>query len=166
MKRLLIPLAAALVLIPLGLWWFSAEQTIKRRSNHLLNVITLPENSNRSFRQTKVYSLNSILSNKIQLSTPEIPESDGGYEKIQIENGFSWLCSNARQAIFTNRKFTLIDVKNDIARVEITVDAFVELPTHRPADGVYDITLEWRRNTNKQWLLDSATWKLAYPSSP
>ena len=41
MKELWIIAAILLVLIPLGMWWFSPEQVIMRRTKHLMEVLMI-----------------------------------------------------------------------------------------------------------------------------
>ena len=41
--------------------------------------------------------------------------------------------------------------------VVFSLDALVELPTYRPADGSYRVTYEWRREDDA-WRLFRATW--------
>lgn len=61
MKKTWIAVFAAALLIPLGIWWFSPEQVIMRRTKHLMEVLSLSEGSGGPLRQAKVFSMNALL---------------------------------------------------------------------------------------------------------
>jgi hypothetical protein len=157
MKRLLVPTLTVLMLTALAIWWFSPAQVLKRRTHSLLETLTLDSGSGRASRQMGVYSLNALLASEVELDTPTIDQANGTFERPQIESAFSWLCQQAKQTRFDLQRFHSVEVNGDRGVVVFSLDALVELPTYRPADGSYRVTYEWRREDDA-WRLFRATW--------
>ncbi|MGL4401435.1 MAG: hypothetical protein ACRCXD_16340 [Luteolibacter sp.] len=160
MKRFVIPLAVAGLLAAFGVWWFSPTQVVKRRTKSLLATLTLDGGSGKVGRQMAVYSLNALLASRIELENPTITEANGSFERPELESAFSWLCGQAKQTSFKAQKFRSIRVSGDKAQVEFTLTGLVELPTYRPADGLYDATFEWEKEEGG-WRLTRASWREA-----
>ena len=157
MKRLLIPSLAFVVISAFALWWFSPGQVLKRRTLSLLETLTFDSGSGRASRQMGVYSLNALLAAEVELNTPTIDQANGTFDRAEIESAYTWLCQQARQTRFDMRRIHSIDVSGDRGVVVFSLDALVELPTYRPADGTYRVTYEWRREEDA-WRLVRATW--------
>jgi hypothetical protein len=157
MKRLLIPILGVLALAGFAFWWFSPGQVIKRRTQSLLETLTLDPGSGRASRQMGVYPLNALLAAEVELNTPTIDQANGTFERSEIESGFTWLCQQAKQTRFDLRRIHSLEVNGDRGVVDFSLDALVELPTYRPADGAYRVTYEWRREDDA-WRLFKATW--------
>jgi hypothetical protein len=157
MKRMMIPALALALLAGFAVWWFSPAQVIKRRTNSLLETLTLDAGTGRAARQMGVYSLNALLAAEVQLETPTIDQANGTFDRADLESAYTWLCGQARQMRFDMRRIHSIDVTGDRGIVEFSLEALVELPTYRPADGNYRVTFEWRREEDT-WRLARATW--------
>ena len=157
MKRLLIPSLAVVVFSAFAFWWFSPGQVLKRRTLSLLETLTFDSGSGRASRQMGVYSLNALLAAEVELNTPTIDQANGTFDRAEIESAYTWLCQQARQTRFDMRRIHSIDVSGDRGVVVFSLDALVELPTYRPADGTYRVTYEWRREEDA-WRLVRATW--------
>jgi hypothetical protein len=157
MKRLMIPALVVALLAALAVWWFSPAQQIKRRTNSLLETLTLDAGTGRAARQMGVYSLNALLAAEVELDTPTIDQANGTFDRADLESAYTWLCGQARQMRFDMRRIHSIEVSGDRGTVEFSLEALVELPTYRPADGGYRVTFEWRREEDS-WRLARATW--------
>jgi len=157
MKKL-IPAAAAVILIPLGMWWFSAEQVIKRRTNHLMEVLSMSEGAGGPLRQAKVYSMNAMLAPEVTLTIPDIDDANGSFDKHEMESAFSWICQNAKQSDFRITEFQGIDIDGEIAKVRFIAEGFLDLGASRPADGSFDVTIHWKKSGDG-WRYDAVTWK-------
>jgi hypothetical protein len=160
MKRFVIPLVVAGLLVLFGVWWFSPTQVVKRRTESLLATLTLDGGSGKVGRQMAVYSLNALLAPNIELENPTIREASGSFERPELESAFSWLCGQATQTSFKAEKFRSIGVSGDKAQVEFTLTGLVELPTYRPADGKFDATFYWEKEDDG-WRLTRASWREA-----
>ena len=157
MKRFLVPTAMAVLLIGFLMWWFSATQVLKRRTLSLLETMTLDSGAGRSSRQLGVYSLNALLAPEVELETPSISQANGTFEREDLESAFTWLCQQANKTSFEHERFDSVNVTGDTGEVVFLVDALVELPAYRPADGTYQVRFRWRRGDDG-WRLERAEW--------
>lgn len=157
MKRLLAPAAMAVLLTGFLLWWFSPGQVLKRRTLSLLETMTMDSSTGRSSRQLGVYSLNALLASEVELETPSISQANGTFEREDLESAFTWLCQQANQTSFEHERFDSVSVAGDTGEVVFLVDALVELPAYRPADGTYQVRFRWRRGDDG-WRLERAEW--------
>lgn len=157
MKKILIIIAAALVLVPLGKWWFSPEQVVVRKTKHLMEVLTIAKDTSVPFRQAKVFSMNSLLQPEVTISSPKIPNASGRFDKQEIESGFSWVCKNAKESDFIVTEVKEVKVNDDEAVVRVFVEGFLELPSYRPADGKFEVTITWK-NTEDGWRFEKVIW--------
>lgn len=158
MKRFAIPAIVVAVLGILAVWWFSPTQVVKRRTRSLLTTLTLDAGTGKAGRQFGAYPLNALLAAEVELDTPTIQEANGTFERSELESAFSWLCNQARQTRFALRNFNSVTINGDKAKVELTLEGLVELPSYRPADGTYDVTFDWEK-AKDGWRLTRATWK-------
>jgi hypothetical protein len=157
MKRLIPVLVVVALLGAFGFWWFSPAQVVKRRTQTLLETLTLDAGAGRTVRQMGVYSLNALLASEVELNTPTISQANGVFERAEMESAFSWLCQHARRTGFEAERFHAVQVANGVAVVSLRLQALVELPDYRPADGRYEVTFHWR-NEDDAWRLARADW--------
>jgi hypothetical protein len=157
MKKSWIALIAAALLIPLGVWWFSPEQVVMRRTKHLMEVISLSEGAGRPLRQAKVFSMNAMLAPEVELVIPEISDANGTFEKAEMESAFSWICQNAKHSRFDVAAFRDVDVDGDTATVNFLAEGYLELGSGRPADGAFDVTIVWKKGGDV-WRYDKVVW--------
>jgi hypothetical protein len=162
MKRFGLPLIILALLGAIAFWWFSPAQVLKRRTETLLQTLTLESGSGKAGRQLGVYSLNALLASEVELSTPTLGEANGTFERQEMESAFSWLCEQAKETRFELEKIHSVKIDGDHADVSLTIEAQVILPTYRPADGRYDVTFHWQREDNS-WRLARAKWLEAKP---
>lgn len=158
MKKLLIILAALVVLIPLGIWWFSPEQVLMRRTKHLMEVVSLSEGTGGALRQAKVFSMNAMLAPEVVMETPEISDANGVFDKQEVESAFSWICQNAKSSNFKVTGFQKVEVDEDRANVRVTVEGYMELPVYRPADGAFEVSIDWVKGGDG-WRFEKVIWK-------
>lgn len=153
MKKLWIALAALAIFIPLGVWWFSPEQVLVRRTKHLMEVISMDEGTRGALRQAKVFSMNAMLAPEVELETPAIPDANGTFDKQELESAFSWICQNAISSHMRILDFGDIEITGDRGRVEVMVEGRLELPVYRPVDGEYLIAIDWIKGADG-WRFD------------
>ena len=155
---------AVFILVLLGAfacWWQAPTQVLKRRTRTLLNTLTLEAGSGRSGRQMGVYSLNALLASQVELEAPPaLDVANGIFDRSEIESAFSWLCDQAKQSRFELQKFHSVNIDGEQAEVAFALEALVELPHSRPADGRYEVTFRWQRE-NDAWHLTRASWAQA-----
>ena len=157
MKRFALPVVILALLGALGVWWFSPVQVVKRRSHTLLQTLTLEAGSGRGGRHLGAYTLNSLLAEEVELTAPSIQQANGTFARSEMESAFSWLCDQAKQTRFDLEDFHSIRVDGDQADVAFSLNALVELPSYRPADGVYEVTFHWQQEKDG-WRLTRAQW--------
>lgn len=138
-------------------FWFTPAQVVKRRTESFLKVITLDASENPTRRQLGAYSLNALLAEQVELESTTIHEANGSFARSQLESAYAWLCQQARQTRFHLVKFQSVTVTGNRAEVSFTVDALVELPNYRPADGSYQAVFHWHE-THDGWRLAKARW--------
>ena len=157
MKRFAVPVLILVILAALVGWWFAPVQVLKRRTETLLQTLTLGAGSGKAGRQMGVYSLNALLARELELDTPTIARANGTFERSEMESAFSWLCEQAKQTRFELVEFDAVEIAADQGRIVCLLDALVELPAYRPVDGRYQATLQWRREDDG-WRLTRAHW--------
>jgi hypothetical protein len=158
MKRLA-PLIVILALLgAFGFWWFSPVQVLKRRTETLLQTVTLESGTGKALRQMGVYSLSAILADEVELDSPTIAEANGSFPRSEMEAAYSWLCERAKQSRFELVKFRSVKSVGQTGHVTFLVKALVELPDRRPADGIYQVTFRWQHGDGG-WQLDRAEWR-------
>lgn len=158
MKRLILSVTALALLAGFALWWLQPAQALKRRTQKLLHTLTLSADSKRSGRQLGIYGLHAMLATSVELdTTTPLQEVSGNYERSEVESAFSWLCEKALLTRFEVLDFHSVTIQGDQADVAFALDALVELPESRPADGRYEVEFHWLRE-NDNWHLSRAKW--------
>jgi hypothetical protein len=157
MKRFGLPIVILAVLGAFLFWWFSPVQVVKRRTHTLLETLTMESVSGKASRQTGVYSLNALLAGEVELVTPTIPEANGTFDRSEMESAYSWLAGQAKQTRFELLEIHSITIDGNQADVSFSLEALVELPSSRPADGRYVVTFRWVNDENS-WRLARAEW--------
>jgi hypothetical protein len=157
MKRLAIPILVVVILAAAGFWWFSPTQALKRKTHSLLETLTFDSGSGHVSRQAGAYALNTLLAPQVTLDTPTIKEANGTFERAELESAYSWLANQAKQTRFELLDFQSIDLKGQKATLKLSLEAVVELPNYRPADGTYDVTFDWEKSEDG-WRLHRAVW--------
>jgi len=160
MKRLGLPIFIAALLGAFLFWWFSPVQIIKRKTKTLLETLTLQASTGAATRQLGVYSLHALLADEVTLEGPAIREANGSFDRSQLESAYSWLCQQAKHSQFDLISFHSVKIDDQSAEVRFALQAVVELPAYRPADGPYEAIFYWQRDDNG-WRLSSATWSEA-----
>ena len=158
MKKLIIVITTAALLLVLGIWWFSSSQVVKRRTEKLLQILSFEVGEDKGGRQMGVYSLNAILASEVSLTAASIPEANGSFPRAEMESAYSWLGQQAKQTFFEIEKIDSIKIDEAQATVNFTIEALVELPSHRPVDGHYQVLFKWQ-NLKDGWRLCEAQWE-------
>jgi hypothetical protein len=158
MKRLALPVVVIALIGAFAFWWFSPVQIVKRRTETLLDTVTLEAGSGRGGRPLKGYTLNALLAPQVILDTPTIEQANGTFTRSEMESAFSWLCEQAKETRFELEEFRSVEVVDDEAVVGFTLEALVELPSYKPADGSFLVDFHWRREKDG-WRLTRAVWR-------
>ncbi|MGC4014058.1 MAG: hypothetical protein QM755_05995 [Luteolibacter sp.] len=158
MRRALIPLVLLLAIAGGLFWWFSPEQVVKRQTKALLAVFTLEASASQASREVGGVKLTSLLAPHVSIDVPQTQEANGSFERGDIESGFHSLCGMAKETRFTLQHFNSVIITGDQATVTATIDAFVDLPAYRPADGPGEGTFVWK-NSKDGWQLTTIVWR-------
>jgi hypothetical protein len=158
MKKLWILIAALVLFIPLGVWWFSPENVVMRRTKHLMEVVSMSDGAGGPLRQAKVFSMNAMLAPEVELVIPDISDANGTFDKQEMESAFSWICQNAKSSDFRITEFKKIAVQGEKAEVIIEVKGFMELPMGKPADGSFNVNIAWVKGGDG-WRFEKIVWK-------
>ena len=153
-KRLLISFVSIIVVLSAA-WWFSPEQVIKRRSISLFEILTIDLSKPPTTRALAVYSLHPYLATEVEVSTPTPEEANGTFAREELESAFSSICQHALQCRFSEPVFEQVSIDGKRASVELNLQANVEFPGLRIADGPFRVKLDWLRG-EKDWLLERA----------
>jgi hypothetical protein len=153
-KRVLISVVSIITVLSAA-WWFSPEQVIKRRSISFFEVLTIDLSKPPTTRALAVYSLHPYLAPEVEVSTPTPEEASGTFTREELESAFSSICQHALQCRFSEPVFEHVKVEGKRASVELTLQAEVEFPEMRIADGPFRVKLVWLRG-EKDWLLEQA----------
>jgi hypothetical protein len=148
---------AAVFLLGLGVWWYSPEQILKRRTLSLLDTLTMAAGDGKNTRQFAIYSLNSLLAEEVELENPTLQEANGRFERPEMESAFSWLARQAKETRFEVLKWQSITTDGQKGTTILALEGRVELPHYRPVDGEFDAQLEWV-NEKDGWRLVRAVW--------
>ena len=157
MKKILIPIAV-LLLVGFFVWFLSPVQVVKRRTNKLMNTLTLEQGSGGTGRQFNIMALGNLLAQSVTLETPTIEQADGDHSRDALTSGFAWIAGqNGSFTKFEVVEFHTVTVDGDRAKVSATVEGVVALSTYRPADGLYEVEFDWNREDDG-WRLTRAKW--------
>ena len=157
-KSWIIIAVAVLVLIPIGIWWSSPEQVVIRRTKHLMDVLTITSGTSSPFRQAKVFSMNALLQPNVEIVTPEISDSNGTFDKQEIESAFSWICKQAKESEFLVTDVQDLEIDGDRAVINVLVKGFRQPPRYRPEDDTHDVEITWEK-TGDGWRYSRVVWK-------
>ena len=158
MRRIAQSLVIFALLGGLAVWWYQPTQVLTRRTRKLLHTLTLPSDDNKSGRRMGIYALNALLSSQVEFDAPpSLAQATGSFDRAEVESVFSWLCDQAKQTRFSLRQIHSVTVNGDQADVAFLIEALVELPNDRLADGRYECTFH-RQLENETWHLTRAKW--------
>lgn len=159
MKRVFSLLGLILTLGAMGIWWFSPEQTLKRRVSSMLETAEVPPSMIDAGRKARGTHLAKYLAKQISVNPPEgfdSPVSDL-VNRDTASALYSGAAAYCKEITFTDLKFDQIFQAGDQATVRFNVDAIVALPSRRPVDGILHVETEWKK-TDGDWLLQRFSW--------
>jgi len=157
MNRNLTALAALAIVSGFLVWWFQPSQALKRRTNGLMETLTLAEHAGPASRNLKINPLSAAIADEIEILGAGDRRAEGTFSRSDIEAGFAGLAKLARSTRFRILGFDDVTVRGDTGTVRARVDARVELEDRRPLDGTYQVTLVWRKEDGT-WRLTRAEW--------
>ena len=159
MKRALIvagSLAAATLFL---LWWFSAEQVLKRRIESMLSTAEVPPGMSDAGRKARGGHLAGYLAKQVHFTPPEsfdLPVSSP-VERDTAAALYSGAATYAKEITFTDIQVEKVAVEDGEATVNFSADTIVDLRTRRPVDGILHVYTFWKKS-EEGWLLESFSW--------
>lgn len=145
------------LLIPFCMWWFSEERVVKRRSDHLMDILTISGDTGGVMRYAKALSINGVLAPQFEIESTTVKEANGSFPSHQIESAYSWICSNTSESEFEITEFRDVKIEGNRATVISTVEGFINIKGNRPVDGTSHVTLYFQK-TDGSWLLTKVIW--------
>jgi hypothetical protein len=146
-----------LILIPMGLWWFSEGKVVARRSEQLMAMLSIEAGTNTMLRHAKVLGMKGMLAPTVEISSPSIEPANGEFRCDELESAYSWICRNAVESSFIVSEFQSVTIDGDHAEVIAIVDGFMQLPKYQPVDGQSEVTLHWNKQDGN-WRLKKMIW--------
>jgi hypothetical protein len=140
-------IAAAVLLaalISMGLWWFSPEQVLRRRTEKLVELFSLSEDK-RGLKQMRVFAMNKMLCPQVELIIPDVLEANGSFDKAEIEAAFSWICQNATRSHFEIVSFRDVNVSGEKARLSFAAEGSIQFRNTGPVEGGFDVAIIWKK---------------------
>jgi hypothetical protein len=157
-RLIVLALSSVACLVALGVWWFSPQEILKRKTRALLAVLTLEKGDGRISRHAGAYKLNALLAEKVTLETDTLEEASGTFDKAELESAYTYLCEHTQHSHFTLKKLEPITLSGDEADVSMTLESKVQLPNFSLADGLYQAQLHWQKSADT-WRLTRAAWQ-------
>ena len=161
MRRLLIPLALALLVSGIFAWWWNQpERVVARRVAGLFNAANVEAGAGTISRGLRGSAIEGYLAPNITFKGPDGPtqEVDGLQSRDGVVSMYTALAKYCREIAIQPPEFGAITIDGDEATVEATADAVIELTNqNRPVDGIQNLTMKWRKIEGK-WRLASAEW--------
>lgn len=159
MKRFLPVLVLIAAVTGLSLWWFSPRQIVMRRTEKLLEVLTIPEAATRQSRHGGAYSFNALIGKSVMLSNPDIEEANGTFRKDEIETAYSYLANHAKRTHFRPKDWVSAIRHGAEYEIVIDLDAYVELRDRKITEGPHRAAFRWRKDEKSVWRLAGVSWK-------
>lgn len=157
MKRL-VPIVIIIALLAgFAFWWNSPTQIVKRRTQTLLQTLTMERTDSKVTRQTGVYQLDALLAEDVELDTPTIPEANGTFPRTEMISAFASLCESVRQMHCKLEQIRSLEIAGDYADITVIIEALVDLSSYHPVDGRFDVTFHWQRDKDRNWRLARAS---------
>jgi len=157
MKKRIAALLLFAALIPVGLWWFSPEQVLMRRTEKLLELFSLSEDT-RGPKQMRVFAMNKMLCPQVELIIPDVSEANGSFDKAEIEAVFSWICQNATRSHFEIVSFRDVSVSGEKASVSFAAAGSIQFRSTQPIEGSFEVTIIWKK-AEDGWRYEKVTCK-------
>jgi len=158
MRRIVFPWILLALLGGLAVWWLQPAQVLKRRTRKVLQTLTLAGDETTTNRKMGIYALSGLLASQVQLEPPPaFNDTSGSFDRSEIESAYTWLCDQAKQTHFQLLNIHSVTIHGDQADVAFLIDALVELPNGRLADGPYECAFHWQLE-NETWHLTRAKW--------
>ncbi|MFU8893780.1 MAG: DUF4440 domain-containing protein [Luteolibacter sp.] len=158
MKRLPTTLGIVVIIAGFLVWWFHPHQALKRRSNGLMETLTIAEGSGTASRNLKVSPLSRMMAEEVTIIGAGDRRAEGTFPRSSVTAGFSWLARNARVTRFKIQRFESITRSGDTGVVHALIDAEVALKQETPLQGAYSMTLTWQ-NDGSAWRLAAVEWQ-------
>ena len=161
MRRLILPVAALLIITGAFAWWWSRpERVLTRRVHGLFQSANVQAEAGTITRNLRGSAIEGYLASTVTLKGPDGPteEFDGPRSRDSIVTLYSSLARYCRRVSLEKPEIDAISIDGNEASVKARVDAVIELSNESyPVDGIQNMTMEWRK-TDGKWLLSSAEW--------
>lgn len=160
MKKIAIPLVVIILAGLFFVWWLKPENVLERRTKSFFSTAEVPTLMSQISRSTRGPKLANFLTDTIDVEAPKSVNSPVGstLSRDNFAALYSSLAKHCRQISFEDLKFISIEITDDEAVVVLSLFVRVELPSHKPVDGIQLMTLSWVRSDEHGWRVNSAAW--------
>ncbi len=143
-KRIAITLLAAVLCALFAMWWFSDKQIVKRRTQALLDTVSIEEGCPKIARGLQAASLDGFLAPNITLDVPD-SEASGNMSRDMVSGGFRYVAERANTTDFAIDRVESITLDDDSAVVTAVIDAKAVVGGRTRIDGAYRTEFSWRK---------------------
>ena len=161
-RRYAIILGVIAALVLFGLWWFSAEQVVKRRVTSLFETAEVPESMASPGRLARGTHVAKYVADRVRVRPPtdaRLPISLAvPISRDNVSQYYSATAKYARSITFEDLTFKTVEIIDDEAKVSFSIDGIVDLPSRRPVDGILHVESVWRK-IEGDWLLVEFSWQ-------
>jgi len=105
-----------------AMWWFSDKQVVKRRTEALLDTVTIEPGSSKIGRGLQAASLDDFLAPNITLEVPD-DEASGTMSRDTVAGGFRYVAERADSTRFEIDEVESIALDDEQAAVIAVIDA-------------------------------------------
>jgi len=160
MKRLLPAAALLLLLAGFASWWFSPTQALKREVGELIDRARVPAAMSDLARSSRGRVIEPLLADPVEIDPAAAVRQapSGAVPRQRLVALLSGAARYCRSISLEDLEFDRVEIDGDEARVEIRLDAIVEVGSRRPLDGIQVVTMRWTR-ADGDWLLAALAWE-------
>lgn len=138
-----------------GVWWFSPNQVVKRKTIQLLDIISLAADQGVAPRQLRNMKLEKLLAKQINLEVGSEAEIDGSYSRTDMLSLYAALCNATKTSEFKLARIDALQADTQRAEMQVVIQAKVVLSNKdKPFDGLYPTLIVWQKGEDGWQLTD------------
>lgn len=130
-------------------WWYSDKQVVKRRTQALLDTVTIEKSTSKIARGLQAAGLDGFLASNIRLEVPD-EEASGWLGRGSVSSGFRYVADQADFTRFKLEKIDSVNVDGDKATLSGILEAKAVVRGETRIDGSYRTEFTWKR-TDDGW---------------
>ena len=147
-----------------AIWWFSAEQVLKRRVGDLIDAAEVSKLTSDLARQTRGQKIAGYFGKEVAVVPPGDVSGDiagrlddGTMTRDRLVMLYSMAARGSREISFVDLEVRDVSVDGDRAEVPFRVDCVVDLDSRRPVDGLLDVQSQWVKSDDA-WQIVELSW--------